>query len=764
MAKKTDWQADARESERAGAAGAEGRQAGSGAQGHAGEGGYAGGAEAEGRPTDSGAQGCAGKDGCVGDACETDETAGSAAGQVAADTSVVWVGCKYAPVELLAGFGAQVRTLDADVASFEAADRLGGANLCGYGKALLTQALEPQVRCLVLTNCCDVTRRVFEIAQARGDFDFIWMIDLPHKSGEAQAARLRGELERMAQTFAQATGRVFDVGRACAAFEPHVPVVGPRVTLLGAHAPQALAEAATAGLPVPVENLTCSGARTLPTPPPQLARAPHEGTCTACMPQGAAEDDGTGVSRDAKAQATRGGADKQGSTSVQKPEGADELRGTGTQAAEVAGKPQGASERVAEGADTRATAPNPSPDTALERFLTWYAPVLLGQTPCMRMDDVSARAALTGRPGEAGVIYHTMKFCDYYGFEYASMCRDGSETMLKVETDGTSQSAGQLRTRIEAFGEALRARKGKGAGAATGDAGEKAGERKAESKDGHPGEAATASPTAGAPLPARPGRYVVGVDSGSTTTDAALVDMDGNLVAGVIIRTGAKAGAAAQNAIDQALAKAGATRDDVALYVSTGYGRDVIEGMDAAITEITCHARGAHYLAPETRTVIDIGGQDSKAIHLDEHGGVLNFVMNDKCAAGTGRFLEMMAHTLEMPLEELSRAGLSSTREVRISNMCSVFAESEVVSLIADDTPTADIVAGLCMSVANKTKSLARRVNAEPAYLMTGGVANNEGVVQALSQVLGAPVRTHKDSQLCGAIGAALLGLERLRG
>ena len=373
-------------------------------------------------------------------------------------------------------------------------------------------------------------------------------------------------------------------------------------------------------------------------------------------------------------------------------------------------------------------------EASLERFLTWYAPALLRQTPCMRMDDVSARKALTGGKDELGVIYHTMKFCDYYGFEYASMCRDGSETMLKVETDGTSQSAGQLRTRIEAFGESLGVRGDKGATGADGM------------------------------QPARSGRFVVGVDSGSTTTDAALVDMGGNLVAGVIIRTGAKASAAAQNAIDQALAKAGATRDDVALYVSTGYGRDNIEGMDAAITEITCHARGAHYLAPDTRTVIDIGGQDSKAIHLDENGGVLNFVMNDKCAAGTGRFLEMMAHTLEMPMEELSRAGLSSTREVRISNMCSVFAESEVVSLIADDTPTADIVHGLCMSVANKTKALARRVNAEPAYLMTGGVANNEGVVQALSEVLGAPVRTHKDSQLCGAIGAALLGLEKLRG
>ena len=615
--------------------------------------------------------------------------AGTSAPADAQQAPVVWVGCKYAPAELLAGFGAQVRTLDAEANSFEVADRLGGANLCGYGKALLQLALAPEVRMLVLTNCCDVTRRVYEILRERGEFDFLWMLDLPHRTDEAAVARTRRELERMAEAFAQATGRTFDVGRACAAFEPPVPPAREHVTLLGAHAPAALVEAARAGLPVAVENRTCTGARCLPTPPPQLARAPRpSGTCAACEP---AEAEGAGASADA------GGA--------------------------------------------------------LARFLAWYAPALLRQTPCMRMDDVSGRARLSGGAGEVGVVYHTMKFCDYYGFEYASMCRDGSETMLKVETDGTSQSAGQLRTRLEAFGESLRARRGRaGAEGTTGTA-------QAPTSQG-----AAAGDAGEAPLPARGGRYVVGVDSGSTTTDAALVDRDGSLVAGVIIRTGAKASAAAQSAIDQALAKVGASRSDVALYVSTGYGRDVIEGMDAAITEITCHARGAHYLAPETRTVIDIGGQDSKAIHLDEHGGVLNFVMNDKCAAGTGRFLEMMAHTLEMPLEELSRAGLASTRDVRISNMCSVFAESEVVSLIADDTPTADIVHGLCMSVATKTKSLARRVNAEPAYLMTGGVANNEGVVQALSEVLGAPVRTHEDSQLCGAIGAALLGLEQLRG
>ena len=628
------------------------------------------------------------------------------------DAPTVWYGCKYAPAELLAGFGAQVKPLFGEVESFDVADRLANANLCGYGKALLTLALQSDVQRLVLTNCCDVTRRVFEILAEQRDFEFLWMLDLPHKSGPREVERWRTELERMAQAYAQATGETFDMARACAAFEPPVPQVGPHVTILGAHAPLTLVNDARAALPLPVENLTCTGRRLIQTPPPQLARAPHEGPCHAC--------------------------------------------------------------------EVEESAPQPPDTTApsgeLGRFLDWYAGALLRQMPCMRMDDVDARKGLHGAPGQEGVVYHTMKFCDYYGFEYAAMSEDGDTNMLKLETDGTSQSAGQLRTRLEAFGEALRTRLGAGtAGSKSPAAPAQHGAAAdpdsptpaAASHSGHQGQGQPHSPTsaptrAARTLPDGRPRYVVGVDSGSTTTDAALIDMDGNLVAGVIIRTGAKASAAAQSAIDQALAKIGATRDQVALYVSTGYGRDIIEGMDAAITEITCHARGAHYLAPDTRTVIDIGGQDSKAIHLDEHGGVENFVMNDKCAAGTGRFLEMMAHTLEMPLEELSRAGLSSTHDVRISNMCSVFAESEVVSLIANDTPTADIVHGLCMSVATKTKSLARRVNAEPAYLMTGGVANNEGVVRALSEVLGAPVHTHKDSQLCGAIGAALLGLERL--
>ncbi|WP_130812852.1 acyl-CoA dehydratase activase [Olsenella sp. Marseille-P4559] len=376
----------------------------------------------------------------------------------------------------------------------------------------------------------------------------------------------------------------------------------------------------------------------------------------------------------------------------------------------------------------------------LDAFLDWYAPVLLGQIPCMRMDDIAERKELVGGRGQQSVVYHTMKFCDYYGFEYEALAREDGIPMVKLETDGTSQSEGQLRTRLEAFGETLRARGGmrpKPEGQAT-------------------------KPTAGKGADADGATYVMGVDSGSTSTDVVLMDASRKIVATAIVPTGARAADAAARAMGEALSHAGISGDDVALRVSTGYGRDSIDGMDSSVTEITCHARGAHYLAPDVRSVIDIGGQDSKVIHLNPSGGVAGFVMNDKCAAGTGRFMEAMARVLEMGLDEFCRRGLEWHHDVRITSMCTVFAESEVVSLVAANTPTPDVIHGLDVSVAKKTATLASRVGAEPPFLMTGGVAQNEGVVRALSEVLGAPVATHEDSQLCGAIGAALIGLESL--
>ena len=242
-----------------------------------------------------------------------------------------------------------------------------------------------------------------------------------------------------------------------------------------------------------------------------------------------------------------------------------------------------------------------------------------------------------------------------------------------------------------------------------------------------------------------------------------ILDKDKKMVTGVILPTGAGAAVGAERALEQALEQAGLQRSDIDAIVTTGYGRTAIQDGDKSITEITCHARGAHYLDPSVRTVIDIGGQDSKVIRLDENGAVVNFVMNDKCAAGTGRFLEMMARTMEMNLDEMSKAGLKYKEDITISSMCTVFAESEVVSLIADNHSAADIVHGLNQSVAAKTAALASRAGAKGPYMMTGGVARNRGVTEALEARLGAPLWLPPEPDLCGALGAALFALDSIQ-
>ena len=604
--------------------------------------------------------------------------------------NVVCYGCKYAPIELLAGFGADARLIMAEPESFEVAERLAHGNLCGFGKSVLACGLDPNVHQMVLTTCCDVMRRAYDVLKAQGCLDFLWMVDLPHRTGAAERRLLQAQLRSLARAYARFSGRSFEVGRALAAIQvPPAPKPGS-VALVGAHAPQSLLDELDRGIGAPVVNHTCTGERILAQPPIELARAESAG-CGRCT------------------------------------------------TADIAGEGTNAS--------------------TFDRFVEWYAGALLDQTPCMRMDEVGGRSGLVSGAHQ-GVVYHTMKFCDYYGFEYADVAGTTATPILKLETDGTRQSAGQLRTRIEAFDETLRTDAAASAdrdATSFSPASTDAGEKDAPHAPATPAQKeAPMGSTQGEP------RYVLGVDSGSTSTDAVVMELDGTIVASVIGATGAKASRGAAAVIQEVLDQARLTRDDLAMSVATGYGRDAIPNMDVAITEITCHAAGAHYLSPEARTVIDIGGQDSKVIHLNEDGTVQNFVMNDKCAAGTGRFLEAMARTLQMPIEELSRQGLEWHHDVTISSMCTVFAESEVVSLIADDTPTPDIIHGLDVSVARKTAALARRVGGEPPYLMTGGVANNEGVVRALSDVLGAPVATHEDSQLCGAIGAAILGIRRL--
>jgi predicted CoA-substrate-specific enzyme activase len=195
----------------------------------------------------------------------------------------------------------------------------------------------------------------------------------------------------------------------------------------------------------------------------------------------------------------------------------------------------------------------------------------------------------------------------------------------------------------------------------------------------------------------------------------------------------------------------------MAAVVSTGYGRRRVEGRAAAVTEITCHARGISYLLPHTRVLVDIGGQDSKAILFDDSGAVADFAMNDKCAAGTGRFLEVMARALEVDLDAFGALSLKADRPAAISSLCTVFAESEVISLIAKGERRENIIAGIHQSIGARVITMAKRVGIKAPLMMTGGVAKNIGVVKALEENAGLAVRVSPQAQVNGAIGAALI-------
>jgi len=251
--------------------------------------------------------------------------------------------------------------------------------------------------------------------------------------------------------------------------------------------------------------------------------------------------------------------------------------------------------------------------------------------------------------------------------------------------------------------------------------------------------------------------YFAGVDVGAVSTKAAIVDSGGILAGFVIVPSGVNPSGTAEKVYVAALDGAGVSDDTVTAIVSTGYGRESVERRTKSVTEITCHARGASTLFPESRLVIDIGGQDSKAIGLGSNGSVKNFEMNDKCAAGTGRFLEVMARTLEVRLEEIGAIALSANEPAAISSTCTVFAESEVVSLLTQGKDVPSILAGLCISVAERVRVLAAKAGIQPEVTMTGGVAKNAGVVKSLETVLGLPINVPDEPQIVGAFGAALI-------
>jgi len=251
-----------------------------------------------------------------------------------------------------------------------------------------------------------------------------------------------------------------------------------------------------------------------------------------------------------------------------------------------------------------------------------------------------------------------------------------------------------------------------------------------------------------------------GIDVGSTTTKAVVV-ADGLWSGDALAPTGINNRASAEESLEKALAKAQISSGQVNRIVTTGYGRANIPFADKQVTEITCHGRGAHSLVPGLRTVIDVGGQDSKVICLDSHGRVVDFVMNDKCAAGTGRFLEVMARALESDLEDMVIQARRGTGQVPISSTCTVFAESEVISHLASGRPKDEIIRGLFEAVVNRLEGMALRLNVQPEIAMTGGVALNAAVVDILSRVLGQAVHVPEKAQLVGAYGAALIAAEK---
>ncbi len=259
--------------------------------------------------------------------------------------------------------------------------------------------------------------------------------------------------------------------------------------------------------------------------------------------------------------------------------------------------------------------------------------------------------------------------------------------------------------------------------------------------------------------------YYIGIDIGSLSCDGVVINDDADILAAAVVPTGARNLAAIERVKTEVLAQAGLTEGDIRATVSTGYGRNRVDGKLAAVTEITCHARGITHLFPDTRLLIDIGGQDSKAMRLDQGGRVLDFAMNDKCAAGTGRFLEAMARALEVDIDELGHLDADARENLTLSSMCTVFAESEVVSLIANGTPVAEIARGLHRAIASRTLSLVRRVaqNNLPDLptAMSGGVARNPGVVRELAAMLGADIRVPEQPDIVGALGAALIAKER---
>ncbi|MBR5337835.1 MAG: 2-hydroxyglutaryl-CoA dehydratase [Lachnospiraceae bacterium] len=255
--------------------------------------------------------------------------------------------------------------------------------------------------------------------------------------------------------------------------------------------------------------------------------------------------------------------------------------------------------------------------------------------------------------------------------------------------------------------------------------------------------------------------YTLGIDIGSTTSKCVILRDGKEIVAKslVVAGTGTKG---PKQSYEEVLSAAGLNESDIAFIMATGYGRTTFEKMNGEMSELSCHGKGVFFANPGCRTIIDIGGQDAKVISLTDSGSISNFVMNDKCAAGTGRFLDVMAGILMIGVEELEEYALRSASPVSISSTCTVFAESEVISQLSKNVNKDDLVAGICGSVASRVAALAKRAGIKEEVFMSGGVAQNGGVRAALSKELGVDVKYTDDAQYMGALGAAIAAFHEI--
>lgn len=555
--------------------------------------------------------------------------------------------CKYMPVEIFESLGYKTERIEPNVTSYDKADSIMHSALCSYVKGVFEEIIEKDYEAVILTTCCDSTKRLYDTLKKHFNDKFIYILDLPRKVNKESIDIYKNAIMNMINEFEKFSGKKFSeeaLREICPTQESdniNLSEDKLNIGLMGARCNNAILNLVNENNSNVLFNISCTG-----------------------------------------------------DTRKYDFEGKDIMQ-------------------------------------------EYTASLLKNKVPCLRMADIKDREKFIKEHLKDldGIIYHTIKFCDIYSYEYAYIKDKLNIPILKVETDYTKQCEGQIKTRVEAFIESINALEGRTEGKVNTD------NKELDGKE----------------------VYVLGIDSGSTSTNAVILNNKKEIVAFAVVRTGAKSGESAKRALEEVLKKANLTREDLSLIVSTGYGRVSIDFADKDVTEISCHGKGAHYLNPNIRTIIDIGGQDSKAIKLNEKGEVIDFVMNDKCAAGTGRFLEMMARTLEIDIKDMGPEALKWKEDIKISSMCSVFAESEVISLIAQNKEKSDIIHALCNSIASKTNALLGRIGKEEGFMMSGGVAQNIGVVKALEEKIGTKLFIAKEPEIVGAIGAALFGLEDLK-